>query len=364
MTDAAQDDTAEKPHDPTERRLQQARQRGEIARSPDLLTAAAYAGLLAALAFAGEHMARDLGSALLPFLDHPDMLARALFYDGASAPAGRLMTGITGSVLGLFLAPTGLVAGALLATRGVVFAPARLSPRLERIAPLANARNKYGRRGLFEFAKSFVKLVVYGGCLALLLGRQSDALLAGSGMSPPAVAAALGVGIVGFLSVVLPVAVVIACVDMLWQRADHLRRNRMSLKELRDEMKESEGDPHVRQQRRARAQEIALNAMVRAVPKADVVIVNPTHYAVALAWSRTPGSAPVCVARGRDHVALRIREVAMAAGVPVHSDPPTARALHASVRLGQEIPVEHYRAVAAAIRFADAMRAKARHSWS
>ena len=96
--------------------------------------------------------------------------------------------------------------------------------------------------------------------------------------------------------------------------------------------------------------------MLLDVPKADVVIVNPTHYAVALKWARARGSAPVCVAKGEDAVALRIREIAAEAGVPIHSDPPTARALYASVEIGQEIPPDHYRAVAAAIRFADPMR--------
>ena len=106
--------------------------------------------------------------------------------------------------------------------------------------------------------------------------------------------------------------------------------------------------------------EISQNQMMPEVPKADVVIVNPTHYAVALKWSRSPGEAPVCVAKGVDEIAHAIRKAASEAGVPIHSDPPTARALHATVEIGAEIPVEQYRAVAAAIRFAQAMRERAR----
>jgi flagellar biosynthetic protein FlhB len=108
------------------------------------------------------------------------------------------------------------------------------------------------------------------------------------------------------------------------------------------------------------AQAIAQNRMMADVPKADVVIVNPTHYAVALKWSRGSRRAPVCLAKGVDHVAARIREAAATAGVPIRSDPPVARALYASIELGQEIRPEHYAAVAAAIRFADAMRRRAR----
>jgi flagellar biosynthetic protein FlhB len=134
----------------------------------------------------------------------------------------------------------------------------------------------------------------------------------------------------------------------------------MSHQEIREETKQSEGDPYMKAERRQRGREIATNRMLLDVPKADVVIVNPTHYAVALQWARTRGSAPVCVAKGQDDVALRIREIAAEAKVPIHSDPPTARALHAAVEIGHEIRPEHYRAVAAAIRFADRMRKAAR----
>jgi flagellar biosynthetic protein FlhB len=133
----------------------------------------------------------------------------------------------------------------------------------------------------------------------------------------------------------------------------------MTRQEMTEEHKESEGDPHFRAHRRQRGQEIAMNRMLRAVPEADVVLVNPTHYAVALKWNRKDGRAPVCIAKGRDEVAARIRERANAAGVPVHRDPPTARALHAALDIGDEIGREHYQAVAAAIRFAEAMRKKA-----
>jgi flagellar biosynthetic protein FlhB len=134
----------------------------------------------------------------------------------------------------------------------------------------------------------------------------------------------------------------------------------MSRKELMDEYKESEGDPHFKAARRQRAQDIATNRMLADVEGADVVIVNPTHYAVALRWDRGKGGAPVCVAKGVDEIARVIRERAALHGVPVHSDPPAARAIYAAVELGQEIRIEHFRAVAAAIRFADAMRKKAR----
>jgi flagellar biosynthetic protein FlhB len=163
-----------------------------------------------------------------------------------------------------------------------------------------------------------------------------------------------------FLFIVLLIQLAIGAVDFLWQNHHHRQKLRMSRKEMMDEFKESEGDPHLKSARRQRAQEVATNRMLTDVATADVVVVNPTHYAVALKWDRTKGGAPLCVAKGVDEVARKIRERAAENGVPIHSDPPTARAIHATVEIGQEIRVEHYRAIAAAIRFADTMRKKAR----
>ena len=137
----------------------------------------------------------------------------------------------------------------------------------------------------------------------------------------------------------------------------------MSHKEMRDEVKESEGDPHLKQARRARAQEVAMTQMMADVPFADVIIVNPTHFAVALKWEGTKASAPKCVAKGTDEVAMRIRAVAKESNVAIHSDPPTARLLFAAVEVGQEIRPEHYAAVAVAIRFADTLKQGKRKAW-
>ena len=163
-----------------------------------------------------------------------------------------------------------------------------------------------------------------------------------------------------FLAVVFIVSMTIGGLDYLWQYQEHMRKNRMSLKELKDEHKDSEGDPHMKQKRRQRGQEIATNQMMANAAGADVVIVNPTHYSVALKWSRKKGEAPICVAKGVDEIALRIREIAQENGIPIHSDPPTARALYATTELGWQIAPEHYMAVAAAIRFSEAMRKRAR----
>lgn len=221
-------------------------------------------------------------------------------------------------------------------------------------------KNKFGRQGLFEFFKSTTKLVIYSVILGFFLSAQIDRILGSIRLPPPLIIAELGRMVVGLASIVLLVALVLGGIDYLWQSAEHTRKNRMSRKEMTDEHKQAEGDPVMKQQRRQRAQELALNKMLADVPTADVVIVNPTHFSVALKWDRTAGAAPICVAKGVDEIAARIRELAHENAVPLHSDPPTARALHASVDIGQEITPDHYQAVAAAIRFAETVRQKAR----
>ena len=163
-----------------------------------------------------------------------------------------------------------------------------------------------------------------------------------------------------FLIFVFGISLAVGGIDFLWQSAEHIRKNRMSRKEITDEAKESDGDPHLKQQRRQRGYEIATNQMLSEVPDATVVIVNPTHYAVALRWERGQGKVPICIAKGVDEIAARIRETASENGVPIFRDPPTARQLFASVELGAPIERDQIRAVAAAIRFADLVRSKGR----
>lgn len=271
-----------------------------------------------------------------------------------------LIGGTVFSVAPLLIIPALVVLAGLTAQRGIVFAPSKLMPKASRISPIENAKNKFGPNGLFEFLKSATKLSVFSVCLGLYLLANLDEIVTAALLSANAVAAELGRRTTEFLLIVFVIALLIGCVDLLWQISEHRRRNRMSRKELQDESKESEGDPHLKQERRQRGQAIATSRMMADVPGADVVIVNPTHFAVALSWDRSDARAPVCVAKGADHLAARIREVAAEAGVPVYSDPPTARSLFAFVEIGQEIRPQDYRAVAVAIRFAEDMARRAR----
>ncbi|MCB1364750.1 MAG: flagellar biosynthesis protein FlhB [Rhodobacteraceae bacterium] len=359
MSGAAPDDQ-DKTHEPTPQKLLRARQKGDIARSADLSVAAGYAGLLAAALAVGAGSLTDLGAILAAVLDQADRFDD-MMRGGSAGPALRaVLMGAAGAVAPWFAVPAAAVLLSILAQRGFVAAPGKLRPKASRISIPANARNKFGRSGLFEFAKSFAKLVLYSICLGAFLEARLPLLVTAAAGEPQLAVSLLTRLSMEFLFLVLLIAAGIGAVDTLWQHAEHRRKNRMSRKELLDETRDAEGDPHMKQARRQRGQDIALSRMMADLPGADVVIVNPTHYAVALKWSRLPGSAPVCVAKGVDETAATIRRVARESGVPIHHDPPTARALHATVELGQEIAEEHFRAVAAAIRFAERMRARAR----
>lgn len=356
---SGEDDGQDKSFEPTPRKLEQAREKGDVARSTDLHAAAAYLGLLAAVVGVGAMVATAFSAAVVPFLGSVDRLEGRILGPGGLWLSATMVGAAALAVTPLFAIPALAVVASLVAQRAVALAPDKLAPKLQRISPLATAKNKFGPTGLVEFLKSAVKMALIGVAVWLWMMAEIDNLLGLAAMPARSLPRALGATFLSLLVVIAAIAVAIGAVDYLWQRFDHARKLRMSLDELRRENRETEGDPHLKGARRRRAEEIALNRMMLDVPKADVVIVNPTHYAVALKWSREKGAAPVCVAKGVDAVAAQIRAKAAEAGVPLHRDPPTARAIHAAVEIGREIRPEHFRAVAAALRFAEDMRRRA-----
>lgn len=352
-------DDAEKSHEPTQKKLDDARKKGEVPKSNDLITASVYAGLLLALLMTGANTVKALGGVMMAMIEQADSFSQAMVNAG-SPITGGLLGRIGLALLPWFVLPMVFALVAAIGQRALIFAPSKLQPKLSRISLISNIKNKFGRGGLFEFAKSFAKLIIISICLGLFLSAKME-LMAVTVQTSPAIAMNMLANLcIEFLFFVCLIALSIGVLDYMWQRAEHMRKNMMSLKDMRDEHKESEGDPHMKGERRARGQAIASQQMMADVPTADVVIVNPTHFSVALKWSRKKGEAPICVAKGVDEVAKTIREIAQKNGVPLHSDPPTARALFATTEIGNEISTDHYKAVAAAIRFAETMRKKAK----
>ncbi len=345
----------EKPYPPTPQKLKKARDKGEVARSIDLTTAASYLGLLVALATLGPTTLSQFGNFAQGLLRS----SAVQFEKQSLTPILKTTMWKTAEIFApWFVISAVFVLILLIGKRAIVFTPSKLQFKGNRINPVENAKNKYGRSGLFEFAKSFTKLLVFCVCLALFLSSNTQQIVGSSALSAHGAIAMQLETVLRLVSVVVIVAIIIGAIDYIWQYGEHLRKNRMTHKELMDESKESEGDPELKQKRRQKAQEVATSQLMTEIPNADVIIVNPTHYAVALKWERDKPEAPRCIAKGVDEIAKRIRQVAQENAVPIHSDPPIARALFSDLKIGQEIQLQHYQAVAAAIRFADNMKNK------
>jgi len=354
------DDSGEKSFEASQQKIEKSRKKGDIARSTDVSAVAAYIGLFIGITYVGLRGAADSAAVFAQVFARADTLGPGLLSSGGSLKGLSLVIQGFLPLLPIFLVPPILVLLVQMAQRVFVVAPDKIKPKASRISPLQGLKNKFGLKGIVEFLKSVTKMVMVATGVYFYMRNRKDVILGTVRGDPSDVVLMLGEILSSLLLLVIMITVLIALADFLWQKYQHLQKLRMSHKEVRDESKESEGDPHMKSKRRARAQEIATNQMLHDVPRADVVVVNPTHYAVALEWARTPGTAPVVIAKGVDDVARRIREVASESGVPIHSDPPTARALHATVEIGHEIDPEHYRAIAAAIRFAADMRLKAK----
>jgi flagellar biosynthetic protein FlhB len=354
------DQDEEKQHAPTQKKLDDARKKGEIPKSTDLMTAASYGGfLICAFALGGSGM-QAFGQALANVLGQADRIAPTLFDDNSAPVAGSIMLSVLEFVAPWFAIPGLLVIVTIVAQRSFVVAPDKLVPKLSKISPISNAKNKFGRSGLFEFGKSFTKLMLYSIVLGVFLYSNVELIVSTVHLTPAMATSVLLNLVTEFFFIVLIIAGTMGALDFIFQYAEHMRKNRMSHKEMKDEQKNSDGDPYMKGKRRQKGYEIAMNQMMAEVPKADVIIVNPTHYAVALQWDQQSGTAPVCLAKGTDEIAAKIREIANEHGIPIHRDPPTARAIFAVVDLGYEIHPEHYQAVAAALRFAETLRKKAR----
>jgi flagellar biosynthetic protein FlhB len=357
---AEDNDDSSKTHEPTQKKLEDARRKGDIPRSTDITTAAAYAGFLVSLlAFTVEPL-QELGAVMASLIGEADRYSEVWFGGSAKPLSADLIIATMRSTSIWFLLPAATVILAILGQRAFVFAPEKINPKIDRLSIFKNFANKFGISGLFEFFKSFAKLIIYSFVLGAFLYINLEDILSLVEFSYQSTLRLLAQLTIEFFSIVLVIAAVLGAIDYSFQYFNHIRKNRMSRYELTEETKRSEGDPHMKQERRQRAYDLATNRMMESVPDADVIIVNPTHYAVALKWTRAPGTAPECVAKGVDLVAARIREIAQENAVPIQRDPLTARAIYATVEIGEEVRPDHYQAVAAAIRFAEEMRKKVR----
>jgi flagellar biosynthetic protein FlhB len=342
-------DAASKTEEPTSRKIQQARERGEVVKTPDLAALASLTGVATVVALGGGWMCRNLAAALTPFLANAGSISFE-GHDGVQIMRSTLMA--TAPFLGaVLLAACAAGVGGNLIQTGFMFSPERISFDFKKVSPAAGFKRIFGIDGVMQFLKSLLKVALTGLLAWWVLNPHMTELENLAGMDPIAMLVFASDILRRLVFAVAAFLLVVAGADWFWQRQRFMQRMRMTKEEMKEDFKQSEGDPHVKARQKQLRNERARRRMIQAVPDATVVVMNPTHYAVALKYDAGETPAPLCVAKGMDSLALKIREVAEAHGVPVIEDPPLARALYAAVDIDEIIPPAHYEAVAKIIGF-------------
>ncbi len=341
-------DETEKTEEPTQRKLEEAHKKGDVAKSQEVtMWFALLAMTMIVLLFSGA-MVSSLTQVLRVFMGN----IHEYSMDG---PALIALFSVLGSkVAVILLIPMGVLLLAALAGNLVqhkpLFTAERMKPKFEKISLLAGTKRLFSPTSLVNFAKGIIKLIVVSIIMFMAVwpdrARFADIISFDPSMLLPFVR----IYAIKLLLGALAVMTIIAGLDIMFQRFTWLKKQRMTMKELRDEHKQMEGDPAIKAKLKQIRMERGRKRMMAQVPQATVVITNPTHYAVALKYE--PGMpAPLCLAKGADDIALNIRELAKEHHIPIVENKPLARALHASVEVDEEVPEEHYKAVAQVISY-------------
>lgn len=329
--------------EPTQRRLDEARRKGDVAKSPEAPAFLALGAAALVMVGLGGWIARDLTSKLLPFIERPD--AFDLSGPGAvkvmdlalqaALPAGAVMAA----------AAVAAVAGNVAQT-GFIWAPSKLAPDASKVSPMSGLQRLFGPDGLMNFLKSLAKMAAVAAAAWMVLRPRADTLAMLGRLDPAAIIPISSEYLQALAIGVLVVFGVIALADWIWQRQRFMQKMRMTREDLKRDTKESEGDPQIKAKLRQKRLAASKRRMIQNVPRATMVVMNPTHYAVALRYVQGETPAPVCVAKGLDALALRIKAVALEHKIAVIEDPPLARALYAAMEVDDTIPREHFEAVA------------------
>ncbi|XUM21998.1 flagellar biosynthesis protein FlhB [Bradyrhizobium oligotrophicum S58] len=351
MADEA--DSEDKTEDPTQKRLDQALERGDVVKSQELNTWFVIASATLVMStFSGS-----IGTAVLVPMRNLIANSWMIQTDGAGLLAlARSLSFTVIAAIGvpILMVMLAAIAGNMMQHR-LVWSGEPMKPSLSKISPLAGAKRLFGKQAAANFAKGIFKLVLLGTVMVMILWPERLRLESLLHMD---ISELLGVTIsltTHLMGSVVALLALVAIGDYLFQYRQWYERQKMSVQEMKEEFKQSEGDPHVKGRIRQIRQQRMKKRMMAAVPKASVIITNPTHYSVALSYERGM-SAPVCVAKGVDNIAFKIREVAKAHDIPIVENVPLARALYATVEIDEEIPVEHYHAVAEIIGYVMGLR--------
>jgi flagellar biosynthetic protein FlhB len=346
---AEENDTGTKTEDASPRKLEEARKRGEVPKSPEIASLMSLTAAWSVVAIGGAWLMRNLTTQLVPFIDHPE----AINVHGADGQAvlHQAMSAAAPPLLWVLLSATAAGVCGNVLQQGFMWTTEKLKPDPSKLSIAKGFERMFGIDGLVQFLKSLLKIATVGFVAWWVLTPRLSELMNLAAVDPLQMLPIAGEAIKALFLAVITFTAVTSGADWMWQRYRFLERMKMTKEEQKEEHKTAEGDPHIKAKRRQKRMEAGRRRMMQAVPKATVVIMNPTHYAVALLYDADKTAAPRCVAKGLDAVALKIRAIAEDANVPVIEDPPLARALYATVDLDQVIPTTHYAAVAKIIGF-------------
>jgi flagellar biosynthesis protein FlhB len=340
-------DSSDKTQDPTQKRLDDAHDRGDVAKSQEVNTWFMIAGgTLVMSTFSGS-----IGGIEFPLRN---LIANSWMFHADGPSLLELAKSLELMLIGALGVPLMMLGIAALAGNMIqhrlVWSGESMKPSFSKVSPAAGAKRIFGKQAAANFLKGLFKLIALGTVMTMILWPERHRMEAMVRFDP---AALLGVTLsltLHLMGAVVAMLAVVAIADYFFQYRTWYEKQKMSLQEIKEEFKQSQGDPHIKGKLRQLRHQRMKKRMMTAVPKASVIITNPTHYAVALSYERGM-TAPICVAKGVDLIALKIREIAKAHDIPIVENVPLARALHATVEVDAEIPVEHYHAVAEVIGY-------------
>jgi flagellar biosynthetic protein FlhB len=354
----AEDDDS-KTEAPTGKRLSKAREEGDLVQSQEVKTAAMLTGITVLVWFILPPILAKIRDGMTPLLAQPHLIRVTTEGELMQALLGLLSRiGVLILVPILFLLAVGLTA--TFAQTGFLFTTSKLVPDLNKLNPLNGVKRMFSLPGLVDFGKSMVKLLLLVVLFYFVMRSRIEALPLLPTLDLPQILEFLHQCLIRLLFSIAFVQIVIGAADYFWQRHTFMKRHRMTKQEVKDEHRQTEGDPMVKARLRNLRAQRARQRMMAAVPKADVVVTNPTHFACALKYDPDTMNAPVLLAKGQDLVALRIRELAQQHDITIVENPPLARALYAAVEIDREIPPEHYKAVAEVISYVFRLKGKLR----
>lgn len=346
---ADEQDESQKTEEPTAKKLEEAHEKGEVAKSQEVkhwfilfsVTVVILVSAKSSMAGIREILGGVLASSYSVRMDGNSILNFV----------AEVFSGVSGYMaLPVIILMMGALTGAVIQHKPILTTE-KIIPKLSKISPLAGLKRLFSMQNFVEITKSIIKITIVGCMVAFLVWPERDRLEQMMTRDPSEVADVIYIMVLRILGGVVAIMAAIAGLDFMFQKFQHLKKMRMTKQEVKDELKQTDGDPHVKARLRQIRQERARTRMMAAVPDADVVVTNPTHYAIALKYDQGKMEVPMVVAKGVDHIALKIREVAAEHNIPILENPPLARALFATVEVDEEIQEDHYKAVAEVVGY-------------